>query len=189
MRMMLSGAVLLLAAACNQSAPRQDANAEGCARTAMHAVAWSNPSAPDTVSARAEGPNCAQAVVTLVVRNAAGDPLWTLASTYQEMTIGGRGSGEVTPVSNEDMDRFLDGWANVTLNHSSDLPAWPAGDATLGDAVDGMAYYTDFERETYEGLRARNLPQLCYAAAVEASQCLVIDPASNAPIKMVAFGV
>jgi len=37
-------------------------------------------------------------------------------------------------------------------------------------------------------LRARNLPMICYAAAAEASQCLIVDPASHAPTMMVAYG-
>ena len=37
-------------------------------------------------------------------------------------------------------------------------------------------------------LRARNLRMICYAAAVEATQCLVIDPASHAPTMIVAYG-
>ncbi|MEZ6022191.1 MAG: hypothetical protein R3C16_01975 [Hyphomonadaceae bacterium] len=36
-------------------------------------------------------------------------------------------------------------------------------------------------------LRAGDLPMLCYAAAVEASQCLIIDPLSHAPAMIVAF--
>jgi len=47
---------------------------------------------------------------------------------------------------------------------------------------------TPFDRETYEMLRARNLAMICYAAAVEASQCLIIDPGSQAPTMIVAYG-
>ena len=59
---------------------------------------------------------------------------------------------------------------------------------SLAESVEGLSYSTEFERETYEMLRARNLRQLCYAAAAEASQCLVMDPATNSPIMIVAFG-
>ncbi len=186
MRMMLCGALLLGAAACDRSAPPQQA-AEGCARSAVHEVSWTSDGAPDTVTATASGPSCTQAIVTLVFRDAAGEPLWVFASTHYDMSVGGR-SPETPPVSDEEMDRFLASWADVTVGRSGELPAWREGAATLGEAADGMAYDTAFDRETYEGLRARNLPQVCFAAATEASQCLVIDPLSGAPTVIVAFG-
>lgn len=186
MRTFLVGSFALLAAACT-STPTETAATEGCTRTATHEAAWSNEAAPDIVGVRAEGPTCAQAIVTFVVRNAEGDPLWTFASTYYDMTIGGRSDGR--PVAPEAVDGFLASWADVTLNRSGALPEWREGAESLSSAAEGMSYFTELDRETYEGLRARNLPQLCFAAAVEATQCLVIDPMSGAPIVIVAFGV
>jgi hypothetical protein len=187
MRRWLIGALTLMAAACGGEGPQQTQSDAGCARTATREVIWSDDQAPDTVTATASGPTCAQTVVTLVIRSADGEPLWAFASTYYDMIIGGR--GEPIEVSEQDVDRFLAGWADVSLNTSGALPEWPEGAASPGEAVEGMAYYTEFDRETYNSLRARNLRQLCFAAAVEASQCLVIDPLSHAPAVLVAFGV
>lgn len=186
MRVLIAGALALLLSACQP--PRQEAEQTGaCARTAAKQVEWSGAEA-DTLTAHSEGPSCAQAVVTLTVRNAAGDPLWTLASTYYDMTIGGR-SDAPAAVSPEQVDQFLASWVDVTINRSGELPAWSEDAESLSAAADGMSYFTELDRETYEMLRARNLPQLCFAAAVEASQCLVMDPLSNAPIVIVAYGV
>jgi hypothetical protein len=180
-------AVALALCACSEqqqaSAPEQ-----GCTRTASHEVTWTNANAADVITTRAEGPSCAQAVVTFVARNAEGDPLWAFASTYYDMMAGGvppEGAPEVTV---EQVDTFLAGWADVTLSRSSSLPAWREGVATLTESATTFAYDTPFDRETYEMLRSRDLPMICYAAAVAASQCLIIDPLSGAPAMIVAYG-
>jgi hypothetical protein len=181
--------ILFLAAALALSACGQAANVaqNGCARTATHDVVWTS-EATDTITTRADGPTCAQAVVTFVARSANGDPLWAFASTYYDMTMGGVPPDGAPAVSNEQMDTFLTGWADVTEQTSSELPEWREGVATLSESAQTFSYDTPFDRETYEMLRARNLKMICYAAAVEASQCLIIDPASHAPIMIVAYG-
>ncbi len=177
----------LALAACGQQ-QETASNVEGCARSATHEVTWTRESTPDTITTRSEGPSCAQAVVFFVARNADGDPLWAFASTYYDLTAGGappEGAPTVTP---EQMDTFLAGWANVTVGRSSDLPEWREGIATLSESAQTFSYDTPFDRDTYEMLRARNLTMICYAASVEGTQCLIVDPASNAPIMIVAYG-
>jgi hypothetical protein len=173
-------------AACGPPPTSTPVAAEGCARTATHDVAWTTEGAPDVITTRADGPTCLQAAVTLVARNADGEVLWTFISTYYDMTAGGIASADAPAVTPEQMDTFLASWASVTTKHSSELPAWAVGDATL--TAPTFSYSTPFERETYEMLRARNLPMICYAAAAEATQCLVIDPSSHAPTMIVAYG-
>ena len=60
--------------------------------------------------------------------------------------------------------------------------------ASVPESAETFAYETQFDRATYEMLRARDLAMICYAAAVEATQCLIIDPASNAPTIMTSYG-
>jgi len=184
-RIVLALAALALAAC---TPPQPGAEGAPCALTATHEVTWSSADTPDVVTARADGPSCAQAAVTLVVRNAQGDPLWAFASTYYDMSAGGIPPEGAAPVSNEQMRTFLEGWANVSVSRSSELPQWREGVATLTESASVFAYDTPFERETYEMLRMRDAAMICYAAAVEATQCLVIDPLSNAPTMIVAYG-
>ncbi|ANP47453.1 hypothetical protein [Candidatus Viadribacter manganicus] len=186
MRIVLLAAVLALSA-CNQS-NMAASNAPGCARSATHEINWTTEGAPDTITTRSEGPTCAQAAVTFVARDSAGNPLWTFASTYYDMTAGGIPPEGAPAISDEQMDTFLAGWADVSTMHSGELPEWREGVATLTQSATTFAYDTPFERETYEMLRARNLPMICYAAAVEATQCLLVDPASHAPTMIVAYG-
>jgi hypothetical protein len=182
---------LILAAVLAMSACQRIDTAEApsaCERSATHEVTWTSETTPDVITTRAEGPSCAQAVVTFVARNAEGDPLWAFASTYYDMTAGGVPPEGASAVAIEDVDRFLAGWADVTTMRSGELPEWREGVATLTESATTFAYDTPFEREVYEMLRARNLPMICYAAAVEASQCLIVDPASHAPTMLVAYG-
>lgn len=180
----------IILAAFALSACGQPANApstQACARTATHEVAWSSDT-PDVITTSSQGPTCAQAVVTFVARNSSGDPLWAFASTYYDMTFGGIPPEGAPTVTDEQMDTFLAGWADVTTMASNELPEWREGVETLSASAQTFSYDTPFDRETYEMLRARNLPMICYAAAVETSQCLIIDPASHAPIMIVAYG-
>ena len=186
MRIFLLAAALALSA-CGPSNTTAS-NASGCARSAAHDVTWTTEGTPDTITTRSDGPTCAQAAVTFVARNSAGDPLWAFASTYFDLTSGGIPPEGAPAVSNEQMDTFLAGWADVSTMRSGELPEWREGVATLTESATTFAYDTPFERETYEMLRARNLPMICYAAAVEATQCLIVDPASHAPTMIVAYG-
>jgi hypothetical protein len=182
--------VLLLTLLALGACTRMDntaSNAADCSRSATHEVTWSG-EAPDVITARAEGPSCAQAVVTWVARNANGDPLWAFASTYYDMSMGGMPSEGAPPVSSEQMDRFLSDWANVSLMRTTELPEWRGGVATLTEGATTFAYDTPFDRETYEMLRTRDLPMLCFASAVEAADCLIVDPLSRAPTRIVSYG-
>lgn len=185
MRVLILAAALALCA-CGRSETVSTSSA--CSRSATHEVTWTNEQAPDIITASAEGPSCAQAVVTLVARNAQGDPLWAFASTYYDMTAGGVPPEGAPPVALEEIDRFLASWADVTTMRSGELPEWREGVATLAESATTFAYETPFDRDVYEMLRARNLPMICYASAVEATQCLIVDPASHAPALMVAYG-
>lgn len=178
----------LALAALTLSACGDPAETAGCARSATHEMTWSDAAAPDVITTRADGPSCTNAVVTFVARNADGVPLWAFAATYYDITAGGLPPENAPAVSDAQMDEFLAGWANVTESRSSDLPEWRAGVATLTESATTFAYDTPFDRETYEMLRARNLPIICYAAGSETSQCLIMDPLSHTPTKIVAYG-
>jgi hypothetical protein len=189
MRRIVFALAALALAACGQSQQQTASTSEaGCARSATHEITWSDESAPDLITTTSQGPSCLQAVVLFVLRNAEGDALWTFAGTHYDMTAGGTPPEDAPAVTDAQMDEFLAGWANVSQQRSGELPEWRAGVATLTESVQGFSYDTPFDHETYEMLRARNLPMLCYAAAAEASQCLVMDPASRSPTMIVAFG-
>lgn len=187
---MRSAFVLIAAlalAACGQQRDGAAFDAE-CARMATHQVVWTAAETPDVVTAYAHGPSCTQAVVTFVARNSEGDALWAFASTYYALTTGGAPPKGAPAVSQDEIDRFLAAWADVTEMRSGALPEWREGATTLTESAETFAYETPFDRDTYERLRARDLPMICFAAAVDATQCLIIDPATSRPAIMAAYG-
>lgn len=184
-RFALALAALALGA-CGQNESTQVA--QGCARSATHEVAWTHSEASDVITTTAQGPSCRQAAVMFVARNAAGDPLWVFASSYDLMMIGATAPADAAAVTNEQMDAFLASWADVTVSQTGALPEWRADAATLTESATTFAYETPFTREVYEALRAADLRMICFAAGVEASQCLIIDPASGEPAQIVAYG-
>ena len=185
MRSLTLAALALTLTACAQPPPHE---AAGCARSATHEVTWTQAQTADVITTSSDGPSCSQAVVTFVARNANGDPLWAFASTYYEMTAGGAPPPGAPPVTAAEIDTFLAGWADVTMSTTNTLPEWREGAATLTESASTFAYDTPLARDVYESLRARNLRMLCYAAGVESTQCLIVDPATNAPGKIVAYG-
>jgi hypothetical protein len=187
MRLLILAAAVLALNACSQQ-QNTASNAAACERVATHNVTWTSAERPDTITARSEGPSCAQAIVTFAVRNADGDALWAFASTYYDLSAGGLPPEGAPAVTAEQMDTFLAGWANVSESRSGELPEWREGVESLSASAQTFSYDTPFDRETYEMLRGRNLPMICYAASVEGTQCLIIDPLSNAPIMIVAYG-
>ncbi|MEJ0059663.1 MAG: hypothetical protein WDM79_08895 [Terricaulis sp.] len=187
MRAIVFGLMALALAACGQK-PEVVAQGAGCALSAEHALRFSTDTADDVITARADGPTCDQAVVTLVVRNAEGDPLWAFASTYNDMVRGGAPVEGAEPVSSEAVQTFLTGWADFTTMRSGELPEWREDAESLSASVQELSYDTPFGREAYEMLRGRNLATICYAASMESSQCLIIDPMSQSTTMIVAFG-
>lgn len=181
--------VLLAAALLGCGAPQRGADADaGCIRSAAHEVTWTRADAPDVVTTSSMGPSCAQAVVVFVARNAGGDPLWTFASTYNDLKYGGAPAADAPAPNDAEIDAFLRSWADVTESSTAALPEWRADAPTLSESAATFAYETPFDRETYEALRGRDLPMICYAAAAEATQCLIVDPLSQAPVMIAAYG-
>ena len=189
---LIASACALLLSACGQpqqQAQRTATQPNACARVTTHEVDFTQNPGNDVITARSEGPSCAQASVTFTVRADTGDLLWVFSNTYYDMTAGGTPPPDGAPaVTDAQMDEFLRGWANVRLQTSGDLPEWKASAASLAASVQGMSYNTEFSRDVYEAMRASNRPLLCYAAAAEAVQCLIVDPATNSPAVIAAYG-
>jgi hypothetical protein len=185
MRIAFIIAALTALASCNQETARMS---DACALSAESQFTFSNSEAPDAASARAFGPSCNQAVVLLTLRNAAGDALWTHAGSYHAMVHGGPPPPGAPPVSEEDLQLFLNAWADVSINSSADLPPWSEDAARPGEEGQPFAYVTPFDREAYERLRAQDLAQVCFAAGAETSRCLVLDPATRTPALLAEYG-
>ncbi|MEQ1755360.1 MAG: hypothetical protein ABL973_14660 [Micropepsaceae bacterium] len=137
--------------------------------------AWSNWTPPRMRPHRAEafshGPNCANAAVTIIVRDPSGAPLWVDAMAASHlMPFQGVNS-------NRQMVAALRDWVSnpSTLKTSADFPVWPKG--AQAPAAGEFPFYPekDVDRDTYEKLRAARVPVFCYVQGMESMSCVVLQ--------------
>ncbi len=186
---MLRWICIFAALSLSACGPRNDVDvAHDCVRSATHEASWSRTDAPDMITASSQGATCAHATASLTITDASGAALWSFSTTYYDLAIGGPTPEDAPEVSTDQMDAFLRAWADVTISRTGALPQWRSDAATLTESATVFTYQTSLEREAYEALRQRDLTTLCYAAAVEATQCLIMDPVSRAPTLIVAYG-
>jgi len=156
-----------------------------CERTLVRKVAISDPARPDTLTVRATGPSCAQALIAVTLRSAAGRRLWSeqafLGAVESARLPGEAPAGEV---SFEQVIAAVEGW--VSLEATQDAPAWPRGAGSLpaGPGPGPTQYETRLDHGAYERIRAAREPMLCIPVGPEAAHCVARDPASG---KLVAF--
>lgn len=129
------------------------------------------------------GPNCANAVVTIVVRTSKGVPLWVDAMpasqlmTFQRITTGHR------------MRAALVEWLDQpgTFKSSADLPAWAQG--ADAPAAGEFPFYpeADVDRDSYEKTRAAKAPVFCYVQGMESMSCVVLQGGTMSKIGVQSF--
>src|SRR5262249_51896799 len=122
------------------------------------------------IEAFTDGPDCDDAVVTLVMRARDGSVAWVDAvSAYP--TMSARGPRE--------MRTQLHDWITQTASAfptTAALPPWTEGAERpmFGDAEFSPMPW--FDRANYERLRADAAPTYCYRQGDEALACVALDP-------------
>jgi hypothetical protein len=162
-KLMIAAAI----AAVGFSAPVQ---AGGCSLEA--ARPWTPFRGADFVSeAYSNGPTCASAVATIVVRDPKGRVLWADALVAEHvMTF-------VDAKVPNKMKAALSEW--LTQQHlfksSADLPAWRQG-ADAPDVVGDFPFYAEpgLDRAGYEQIRAQRQALFCYVQGMESLACIAI---------------
>jgi len=141
----------------------------GCAARASQV--WSAPDQPDlTVEAFSDGPTCAQAVVTIAVRESDGRPAWAQAFVAADNFVLREGS---TPRKMQAaLQRWLDP-AEVQLDSTAALPEWAPDAAGPGGEFPFRPSETYAGRDDYEALREAGLPLLCVVSGNESMVCLI----------------
>jgi hypothetical protein len=127
---------------------------------------------PLSVSAFSEGPNCARASATIVVRDAGGAVLWVDAAASEHLfTLQDARNAS-------DMRAALGAWISETANafaSTAALPPWEEGAEapTSGEFPFYPESYID--HDYYESIRARAAPIYCYVQGMESMACLMLD--------------
>lgn len=169
MRLIVLAAVALLASAC-QRIEEADNIVPGC--DARAANTWAVGDAQYAVEATSDGPDCARAVATLVVRDPSGNPLYAETYLAQHVMV------LTSATTREAMQTALADWTNpannTTMLTTSALPDWPQGED--GPANEEFPFYPepDYSRDRYMAIRAEDAPLLCYVQGIESMACLAL---------------
>jgi len=182
MRLIVLAAVALLAAAC-QRLEEADNIAPGC--DARAANTWGVADAQYSVEASTDGPDCARAVATIVVRDASGVPLYAEAHLANHLMT-------LAPATTEAaMQTALADWSNpannTTMQTTSALPDWPQGVAAPQNGEFPFYPEPGYDRDTYMAIRAENAPLLCYVQGMESTSCLALRNGALEKIGVQAF--
>jgi hypothetical protein len=141
--------------------------------SAKASQAWAaSPTQKLTVEAYTDGPTCALAVVTLVIRNSKDEPLWFETSDTRYIL-----SFSEQPKANARvMATTLKEWvkSDDRLQHTNALPEWKKG-ADAPVAAEFPFYVHDgITQQDYSQMRDAKLPMFCYVAGMESEACLVL---------------
>ncbi len=170
MRAIIVTGALALAACTMAVSGGEAASTQRCDAEASRT--WDAPDgAAYSIEASSRGPDCANAVATIVIRNAQDEVLWADAHVAQH-TFGLYEASDGAA-----MGTALEEWigANTTIMTASELPLWPANASAPQSGE--FPFYPEpewNERAGYEDLRAHDTPLFCYVQGRESMACLAL---------------
>jgi hypothetical protein len=174
-RRMIGAAAIALA--CSPLAAQADCDARS--RTQ-----WAGSHKIIVAEATAMGATCANAVVTVVLRDQGGKPLWVESFVgAQVMVFAGVNDKGV-------MIKALGDWIdqkNSMLPRTDKLPDWPK--TAEAPQAGEFPFYPDrdVDREMYMKLRAAKLPLFCYVQGMESMACVALDGDSVTKVGVQTF--
>ena len=160
-----------LCAVLPPAGPAALAASPGCAARATRV--WTAKDQPAlTVEAFADGPDCARAVVTLVVRQAGGSALWAQAFVAGYNFV--LRDGTTTKTMQAALRRWIDP-AELHLGSTGALPEWAADAEAPGGEFPFHPSEIYANRDDYEALRREDRPLLCVVSGTESILCAVYE--------------
>jgi hypothetical protein len=121
-------------------------------------------------TASTSGPNCAQSVVLLVVRDHSGDVIWTDALPAAHVM------GLNDPTTQAAMTLALADWVRgptTRLRTTADLAPWAQTSGQPGESEFPFRPEDWIGEDTYERLAGEASPMFCYIQGMESIACLV----------------
>ena len=145
---------------------------------------WAGSHKGIVAEASAMGATCANAVVTLVLRDPTGKPLWV------EGFVGANVMVFADVADKQAMTKALSEWIDQkgrTMVRTDNLPDWPKG--AEGPQSGEFPFYPDtgIDREMYLKLRAQKLPIFCYVQGMESMGCVALDGESITKVGLQTF--
>jgi len=140
-----------------------------------------------TAEAMSQGPTCANAIVTVVLRDSNGKPLWVDSRIGAQVML----FADVSDLKK--MNAALKDWIDQSrsqLARTDKLPDWPKGaDAPKSGDGGEFPFYPEGEidREAYMKLRAAKLPMFCYVQGMESLACVALAPEGATKVGLQTF--
>lgn len=147
--------------------PVLQAEAGGC--TTRAEKPWPAGGQGYTVSAFTDGPDCERAVAVIVVRDAAGAPLWIDSFNAQHVAVlaGIADAGA--------LEAGLAEWITYDgMPSTAALPAWAEGADSPMLAEFPFLPEPGFDRASWEEQRAADRPVFCYVQGMESMACVML---------------
>jgi hypothetical protein len=137
------------------------------------------------IEATTLGPNCAQAVAVLVIRNGNGDVVYQKAFAAKFLLV----MSDVT--SDDEMKPALANWVDVTfgLSKTGQMPDWPEG-ADQPEFVEFPFYPAEgIDRSSYLDWQRKNAAMFCYVHGMESSMCVAAESLGEGNITISEIGL
>lgn len=153
---------VLLAALCAAflSACAGESAARRCDLTASSEITFTSAGAADVVEVRTFGPDCSAAVAVFTVRSHEGLPVYAWASPMHPAFGDSFAPRTQDAASRGEVQDFLDRWSAPEVSTTRTAPPWSEDLTILQDAA------------TYEDIRARDAPMLCFLSSVARQTCI-----------------
>lgn len=189
--LLLLSIAIVIGAPClpASAAVAADVRRHVCERDHSRAIRFSNSEHADNLTVRASGASCNNVKITVTLRAAHGQVLWSEWSYFNLIKFDRFPNEPGQRITLEDVIAATENW--VSLATTSNAPAWPRGAAQpLSSSKDDIAQYeTKISKERNEQFRHSNIPLICIPIGSESGHCIVMDKAIGRAIVMYDQGV
>ena len=127
---------------------------------------------PFSIDAYTDGPSCAQAAATIVMRDPEGEVAYS--DTYPARHVFTLADAKTLG----EMNSALSGWiseGSESFASTADLPEWKEGEHAPEGGEFPFIPEEFYDQPDYERLRASAAPVYCYVQGLESMACLAID--------------
>lgn len=141
-----------------------------CDLSESHTVSFTSGSERDTITASAAGDDCASAQLTLQVRTADGETIFsqTMPAAAMVQSITARPAAR-------DVQAFLAAWSNPTVSYTALAPPWRALEPDANVTLD---------QSSYAAVRAQQWRTICPAVSPDRAACLYWDPEAREVMRL-----
>lgn len=138
--------------------------ARNCTVNATRSMPIKNWNNIGSISAIASGETCGNSLVRIILKTPDGKPVFTMTAPAHDF-------GVALDANTDALKSALEAALPDSAVRAAAYPAWKEGDAAPSGS--------EFNRDTYEAIRAANSPVICVKLPSAPQTCLASDPNTN----------